>query len=1320
MSINLPQLRSHFQMPEDISNDVVPFWSGTVAASLGYQYDPFLEYLYNKKEFPEIDIEYAPENDLEGYEEYQSHLLYARNADHMASMKRGIEENKARREVLSQSSFWAQLGAGLFDPINIIALPLGGPALTLGKAAARGAIGVGSLQTGLEAIRYPVDPLATVSESALNIGFAAVAGGLITSAVSVPMVRRNAALNKMVETGNESYNQGIEFSTLGQMTNNEIKLAQSASSRKKFFNKSRDDLRNESSLNSKTIFGYDKILESGSFKDGTPVEGNALLSISSKREELINDNKLIDYELAVRRLEDDGKKITDKYNIAAGGWVGSLISTPFKRILNGRYPDMAKKAIVNLAADSGFSLNLHKLGLTEGPSTYQQAKIMDGEWVSAHAEMVELYGKSITSRVKKGNTTKQPVLDQDEWYREVLRKRTKGEKAEGAEAEAIEIINKFFKKWEERLESVGLIGSQKRIESLLAEGRIKKERIINDFKKYKNPKARWVEDHNDRLNRLDARLEEWEITLASMADERFTPVKGEEFLPRYWNKDYIIANRESFAKILYDWYFKNPYTYDVDLNMKWTRISLKKNKKDIEERVEQTINNILEISDAEDIPNFGAGKSKHLKHRKLDIPNELVWDYMVQDPLAIMKGYTHKTAGKYQFAKMNNGETVHEVLDEIINGMHIAGNSVKEIDKYRKDYYHLYQRIVTSPIERSPDRWDNRTAFYLKEAAQLNYLGSAGISAIPDFAKIIMEHELGDVIKGLQAILKNTKIILDAKEAKLVGEAIELIQGNSHLRLVDDISNDIRSSSKYDKIKNTFYLANALAPITQIAKTLDSVIRGHSLISMSRKLSMPEKYGKATKMEREYLARYNINKEMAFEIANTPYEETTNGFIFPNTKAWGKLDSAEVIKDLNKTYKISKKPTSEMNEDELLKRFKDEFKVNRIVTNQKEVDDFFGVQEKYNILGQVTYGDDGNNTIYLNKNNIKNSYKKWQTRKNLNEFKNKLDIAFRNGDIGEEQYYHQTAFIENFDLLKDADDFYRFVLLHELHHTINPRGIAEPLPVYEKRIDKEAFAYLRNERKEGIKLAADKIVKDAEKDSENVLTTFRTALQSGILNTILMGTPADKPIIVDGVAYIPMSVAGKFGMPEHKVVKGYARIESGLLGLPFQFYSYALAALSKISMTAAQGQMKNRALGMSLSLGLGMWAVQLKTPDWAFEQMEWDDWFVRGFDQSGIAALYSDIFYSSLQTSLAMGGPNITGGIVKPKFPAEDPYGATIGIFGAGPSIGYDYAEAAKQFFIDGNFGEGAKNFTRSLPGARMWFWKDQMNELTRSFEDWF
>ena len=133
------------------------FWE-TTKASVGYTYDPLIEYIYNQAKFPEIDPTYNPIKDVDGYEEFQSSLLYARNKKHKNSLKRGIDENKERRKVLENSSFWAQLGAGIFDPINLVALPLGGPALSFGKAAVRGAVGVGALQTGLETIRYPVVP----------------------------------------------------------------------------------------------------------------------------------------------------------------------------------------------------------------------------------------------------------------------------------------------------------------------------------------------------------------------------------------------------------------------------------------------------------------------------------------------------------------------------------------------------------------------------------------------------------------------------------------------------------------------------------------------------------------------------------------------------------------------------------------------------------------------------------------------------------------------------------------------------------------------------------------------------------------------------------------------------------------------------------------------------------------------------------------------------------------------------------------------------------------------------------------------------------
>jgi len=162
MVYKLTPYRNQLNLGQELSNPNVPFWS-TVGASLGYTYDPMLEAIRNRIEFTGVDLSYSPKDDLKGYEQYGSSLLYARNADHMKSLKRGIDENTKRREILENSSFWSQIGAGIFDPINLVTLPLGGPALTVGKTFLRGAVGIGGLQTGLEAIRYPVDPIASVS-----------------------------------------------------------------------------------------------------------------------------------------------------------------------------------------------------------------------------------------------------------------------------------------------------------------------------------------------------------------------------------------------------------------------------------------------------------------------------------------------------------------------------------------------------------------------------------------------------------------------------------------------------------------------------------------------------------------------------------------------------------------------------------------------------------------------------------------------------------------------------------------------------------------------------------------------------------------------------------------------------------------------------------------------------------------------------------------------------------------------------------------------------------------------------------------------------
>ena len=62
------------------------------------------------------------------------------------------------------------------------------------------------------------------------------------------------------------------------------------------------------------------------------------------------------------------------------------------------------------------------------------------------------------------------------------------------------------------------------------------------------------------------------------------------------------------------------------------------------------------------------------------------------------------------------------------------------------------------------------------------------------------------LLKGLQALLTDNQVTLKGTEAKLVGEAIELIQGNSQIRLVEDITNDVRASQTTIKLKMFFIL----------------------------------------------------------------------------------------------------------------------------------------------------------------------------------------------------------------------------------------------------------------------------------------------------------------------------------------------------------------------------------------------------------------------------------------------------------------------------------------------------------------------------------
>tara|TARA_R110000764_G_scaffold13531_4_gene38991 strand:+ start:155 stop:3649 length:3495 start_codon:yes stop_codon:yes gene_type:complete len=921
-------------------------------------------------------------------------------------------------------------------------------------------------------------------------------------------------------------------------------------------------------------------------------------------------------------------------------WLYKSVTTPMKRTLqNPKVPNSVKLTLLEIANDSGILLKANQNGQALKNSVFQNSKLRDGEWVQVYDNLVTTWGDSHGEGVTSSLDYMFKRSDFENWLTDIDAKVMRGEKAaDDFEAKAMDGLNSFYSKWEKRLNEQGLLGNkgfylrdievrESRIQNI--EATLERYRGTNEFNRLnaivtKNKNI--IESHKAVLDDLDARGP----TL---------PANEEVFRPRYWDKDEIKKNRAAFEAILVKWFTENPTAYT-----KGQKIELSTKPDAVQKRAVDAVDSILGLKDVTDfdVASFGHGKSKHFKHRGIDIPNKLVLDFIHRNPVSIMKAYTTRTAPRYEFSKQFNGKDFEDILDEKTIEMINSGMSIDEANAALKDMRHMYDRVVGTVL-REPDTLSQKAAEVLRTAAQLSYLGVVGVSTITEPAKIIMEHGIGKTMKGLFGVLQDSQLKMGAKEARIAGEALEILMGSSHMRLVDDMGNNPLRSNFMDKTKNAFYTLNGLAPITRIFKDFDGMMRSHTIIDYSVRLTQ----GKATKMEAEYLARYNIDAVKAQKIANAPHQKSKSGMYIANTEAWTNTIEFPATK-----AEIISGPT-----------------------------DSYAAGGRY----KPAFYRESENKVYIDEDYVRDVM--WQDR------------GWENPRL------EGVKPIEK-GIINTPDDLVTFVKMHEIMHTIHSSKSLG----FDKRTSKGKADY-----ENAINDLATAEIKSQARVEPETVQSFRNALSSGIANTILMGTPADKPIITDGIAYVPMRVAKQFGMKEDSKYKGYARIENGLLGLPFQFYSYALAAVNKTTAAYGHGQLKNQFLGTAIAMGLGYTVLQIKTPD--FVEMEFQDQFARAFDYSGVASLYSDLFYTAMSTSLALGGPNLTGGALQPRYPQEpNTADAVTGLLGAGPSVGMEYAQGLTNL-VSGNVGTGSKEVIRALPFSNLWMIKDAVNKYTNMLE---
>lgn len=1322
-----------------------PSFGQVVGATIGYTFAPAYEtigtYLLHGGE---RDPDYRWQDDIEGYEDYASSLSLSNSAAMTAALKKTIDNSFERRALLSEASLGYQFAAELFNPINLVAIPIGLPAKTLGRAILRSGTSVAAIETGVEAtLRQPFDPVATYEESALNVLTTGLFGGAIGGAVNIPSINRARAFEKTNEALNEFFETIRNTEKLAPLSREEIESVPT--------DRPLRDV-DEAEINSQIA----DLEAQAADLDEQATRFEMDRDLRDRSEQLRAEANVLRKELGFRYLESLREFGDDPYSIMANKFTDSflykMISTPMKRALQSKYPTAVKERFVRLAHDSGVALALNAVGRSAPPSVYQRTAVSLGElarinddliklWASetnaSQASILDLNLSDVARKITRQNDTF------ESWLNGVNTKRLKGDQnLTDSELSAVKRINEYFEAKGRLLEDVGLIRSQKGLTARVRAMEAEIEGLKAKLAATKKPAASSLISR--RIKYLEKQLKTDSEALAVASDI----ANPESFYPRFWDHGAIRKNRQQLSDILVSWYSKNPFVID-EVGGVFEKVKLSTDPADLRQRAEQTIDRILGESDPTNIDNIGVGygRSKHFRHRKLDIPNGLVTDFIVTDPLAAMKTYAARIEPRYHF-QQQFGKDFRGALFDMELDMIEAGSKPDEINAMRRDFVGLYEQIAGAVI-RDPSALNQKIAFFLREAAGFAYMGGAGLASIPDFGRIVMQHEFGNVYKGVTAILDKERVNLLVDEVRYSGAALDIFLNTAHMRIMEDLGNNMQANGLLNSARNAFYIVNGLAPLTTLAKQLAGIVDSHTIIDYSIKLSQ----GKLDDQSRTWLARHGIDEEFALLIARAPWEKNTDGLYMANTDNWADSIYIPEIEDKRVTVieqnedgtSVSKvvngRTIPAFYKDGVIRfdrdyiegeMFDEKAWLNPKVEGVNPLPDIFKTPKQWSnfvMLHEINHSRFRPEDFGIFLKDIDQPPIEVRVASDLYTFDRtyysvgmmrrefealEVEVAnqsekisvYRGSDIPREavadfieNYEHNISILEELARLLDLPENIRRAELEDSAGKIKSLT-KEQKAEYENRINERAL----------------EDYKEAKTLNEETVLRFRAALNSGVLNQIMSATHADKPLIVQGVAYIPMKIAARFGMKEDSIVKGYARIENGFLGLPFQFYNFLLASVNKTVAAFAHGQVKNRALGSAVMLGLGYMVVKTRTPSYVWEDMSAQDRFARSLDMSGLTSIYSDLFYTSLHTSLALGGPNITAGLISPKYKTEQNVAdAVFGLAGAGPSWGLDMVNSVG-LFLSGEFGEGAKEFVRNLPGSNLWFIRDEVNQISRGW----
>lgn len=740
-------------------------------------------------------------------------------------------------------------------------------------------------------------------EGAFNIGASTLMGfgfgaGLYGGKVAVNNFRDRA------HTRLHEHQQTIaEFEHFNK---NEKNLAADLKNNRKFSDESDDELRSKAvGIMKNSIPSLERtILKAEKGEIGEDAFHRENIIASAQKQIRIFVAKRTEYldELGKRRLDKGESSMNDPFQIASSLFdYVDIMPTPATTIYKYKIPLNTsegyrkavlamKKATAALADDGAILFAGHRMGMTLDRSVDTLNKMRKGNLYTYESKLTSIWREETGASKIAGNLTRQITKSgptRDEWLDNVVRKYISEDASmTPKEKEAGELFFKFFDDFKRESEGLGTLGSKRHVEGRISYANLRLEYIQSrlELAEEKGQQTS-IEYWTGRVKELESEISELQASLEYIDANVLKPIGAKEpFWHRQWDKEVIIrdeAGPQELRRILTNWVRENPTGVEYDKNSGLFKAKDFTGDLEGQDRyVDVVIKAITSDSDPAEVS--ATARSTRLPSRTVSIPNALVLDFINTNAFEVLRKYSQRAGGKNDFARVFGNKNFKQVADELVDDLVENGETLANANMLRKNFTILYQRVTATTLS-DPTSWTNKRVQFLKEFTSLNYLGSAGVTAIGDVPKLIMENGFKNVFKGILASFDDPNWQKQLGEVKTVyAEALELSLGTTQQRILEDTG--VTTGSKvWGGIKDAGFILNGLGPMTVGLKSLGGSLSVHNFIEIATRVSD----GSASKFDLEYMSRYGLSVDMMKEIATkAPVQQTAQKLYLANIGDW--------------------------------------------------------------------------------------------------------------------------------------------------------------------------------------------------------------------------------------------------------------------------------------------------------------------------------------------------------------------------------------------------------------------------------------------------